>query len=112
MESLASIGLCISYILIPAALIGMLIGVTIAVMQSWNDGGMYGVIGIVAIVVFFGIGYAISSDDVSQRLIEKGFGDASTYKLSSAGLITFYALAIVASVLLVFDIVKGFVDGN
>lgn len=112
MESLASIGLWISYFLIAAALVGMLIGVTIAVMQSWNDGGMYGVIGIVAIVLFFGIGYALSSDEASASLIKKGLGDAATYRLSSAGLITFYALAIVASILLVFDIVKGFVDGN
>ncbi|MCB0510154.1 MAG: hypothetical protein H6579_04685 [Chitinophagales bacterium] len=112
MESFANIGLWVSYVLIFLALLGMFVGIVVAVMQSWNDGGLYAVVGVVALIVFFGIGYALSSDEVSQRLVEKGFGDAAVYKRSSAGLITFYALAIVASVLLVFDVVKGFVDGN
>lgn len=112
METFGEIGLYISYVLIALALLGLLIGVGIAVMQNWKDGGMYAVVGIVAIIVFFGIGYALSSDDISDRLVEKGLGDLVSYKRSSAGIITVYIMAIVASILLVVDVVKGFMDGN
>jgi hypothetical protein len=44
--------------------------------------------------------------------MEKGLGDPVSYRRSSAGIIAVYALAIVASVLVLVDIVKGFVDGN
>lgn len=112
METFGEIGLYISYVLIALALIGLLVGVGIAVAQNWKDGGMHAVIGIVAIIVFFGIGYVLSSDEASQRLMEKGLGDPVAYQRSSAGIIAVYALAIVASVLVVIDIVKGFIDGN
>lgn len=112
METFGEIGLYISYVLIALALLGLLIGVGIAVMQNWKDGGMYAVVGILAIIVFFGIGYALSSDDISDRLVEKGLGDLVSYKRSSAGIITVYIMAIVASILLVVDVVKGFMDGN
>lgn len=112
METVGEIGLYISYVLIGLALIGLVIGIGIAVMQNWKDGGMYAIVGIVAVAVFFGIGYVLSSDDISQRLMEKGFNDVSTYKKSSAGIITVYLLAGVATILLVVDVVKGFMDGN
>ena len=112
METVGEIGLYISYLLIGLALIGLVIGIGIAVMQNWKDGGLYAVVGIAAIEVFFGIGYVLSSDDISQRLLEKGLGDVPTYKKSSAGIITVYLMAGVASILLVVDVVKGFMDGN
>ena len=112
METFGEIGLYISYVLIAVALIGLLVGIGIAVMQNWKDGGMYAVVGIAAIIVFFGIGYVLSSDDVSQRLVEKGLGDAVSYKRSGAGIITVYIMSAVAVFLLVVDIVKGFMDGN
>ena len=112
METFGEIGLYISYVLVALALLGLLVGVGIAVRQNWKDGGMFAVVGIVAIIVFFGIGYVLSSDDISQRLVEKGLGDPVSYMRSSAGIITVYIMAIVASVLLVVDVVKGFIDGN
>ena len=112
METFGEIGLYISYVLVALALLGLLVGVGIAVRQNWKDGGMFAVVGIVAIIVFFGIGYALSSDDISQRLVEKGLGYPVSYMRSSAGIITVYIMAIVASVLLVVDVVKGFMDGN
>jgi len=112
METFGEIGLYITYVLIAVALVGTLAGVVIAVAQNWKDGGMHAVIGIGAVLIFFGIGYVLSSDDVSRRLMEKGFGDPVSYKRSSAGIITVYALAIVASVLVLVDVVKGFMDGN
>ena len=112
METFGEIGIYISYVLIGLATIGLFAGVGIAIAQNWKDGGMHAVIGIAAVLVFFGIGYVLSSDDVSQRLMEKGFGDPVSYRRSSAGIITVYALAIVASVLVIVDVVKGFLDGN
>lgn len=90
----------------------MLVGIGIAIMQNWSDGGMYAVVGVVALVVFFGIGYVLSSGDVPEKLASKGFSDPGTYKLVGAGIMTFYILALVAAILLVVDIVKGFMDGN
>jgi hypothetical protein len=112
METFGEIGLYVSYVLVALALLGLLVGIGIAVMQNWKDGGMYAVVGIVAIIVFFGIGYVLSSDDISQRLVKKGLGDPIPYMRSSAGIITVYIMAIIASILLVVDLVKGFMDGN
>ena len=112
METIGEIGIYISYVLIIIAAIGLLVGVGIAIAQNWNDGGMHAVIGVAAVILFFGIGYVLSSDEASQRLMEKGLGDPVSYRRSSAGIIAVYALAIVASVLVLVDIVKGFVDGN
>lgn len=112
MEQFANIGIYISYALILIAFLAMLGGIVIAIIQNFKEGGMAAIIGLVAIIVFFGIGYALSTDAIPQALMEKGFTDASAYKLSGAGLITFYIMAIVATILLVVDLVKGFVDGN
>lgn len=112
METFGEIGIYISYVLIAIAAIGLFAGVAIAIAQNWKDGGMHAVIGIAAIALFLIIGYVLSSDDASQRLMEKGLGDPVSYRRSSAGIIAVYALAIVASVLVLVDVVKGFVDGN
>jgi hypothetical protein len=112
METFGEIGLYVSYVLVALALLGLFVGIGIAVMQNWKDGGMYAVVGIVAIIVFYGIGYVLSSDDISERLILKGLGDPVSYMRSSAGIIAVYIMAIVASILLVVDVVKGFMDGN
>lgn len=112
MEQFANIGIYISYVLIAIASLGLLAGVVIAILQNFKEGGMAAIIGLVAIIVFFGIGYALSTDSIPKALMDKGFNDASAYKLSGAGIITFYIMAIVASILLVVDLVKGFIDGN
>lgn len=112
MEQFANIGIYISYALIVVAAIAMLAGIFIAITQNFKEGGIAAVIGLIAILVFFGIGYALSTNVVPQALMEKGFTDASSYKTSGAGLITFYIMAVVASILLVVDLVKGFIDGN
>lgn len=112
MESFANIGIYISYVLIGLALLGMFAGIVIAVAQNFKEGGIAVVIGVAAIVVFFGIGYVLSDDNISQTLLNKNFSDVSAYKKSGAGLITFYILAVIAAVLLVVDLIKGFIDGN
>lgn len=111
-ETICNYGIYLTYLLIGVAALGLLVGVVIAVAQNWKEGGYFAVIGLVAILVFFGIGWALSSDDVSQSLIDRGFGDPATYKKSGAGLITFYIMAILAVVLLVVDMVKGLIEGN
>jgi len=111
-ETICNYGIYLTYLLIAVAALGLLAGVVIAVAQNWKEGGYMAVIGLVAIVVFFGIGWALSSDDVSQTLINRGFGDPSTYKKSGAGLITFYIMIVVAVVLVLVDLVKGLIEGN
>lgn len=111
-ETICNYGIYLAYLLIGIAALGLLVGVVIAVAQNWKEGGYFAVIGVVAILVFFGIGWALSSDDVSQSLIDRGFGDPATYKKSGAGLITFYIMAILAVVLVIVDMVKGLIEGN
>lgn len=111
-ETICNYGIYLTYLLIGIASLGLLVGVVIAVTQNWKEGGYFAVIGLVSILVFFGIGWALSSDDVSQTLIDRGFGDPATYKKSGAGLITFYIMAIIAVVLVVVDMVKGLIEGN
>ncbi len=110
MESLINIGLWITYFLIGVATLGMLAGVVMGMIQTWQSGGKFTVIGVIAIVVLFIIGYALSSDQISSNLANKGFNDPTTYRLAGAGLFTFYGLAVIATILLVIDIVKGFID--
>ena len=112
MELFGEIGLYISYVLSAVALIGMFVGISLSVMQGWKEGGMYAVVGTAAILLFLGIGYVLSSDEVSQNLLDKGLTTVSGYKWSGAGIIAVYILSAIAGILLVVDLVKGFVDGN
>jgi hypothetical protein len=112
MELFGEIGLYISYVLSALALIGMLVGISLSVAQGWKEGGMYAIIGVVAIIAFLGVGYLLSSSDVTKSLLDQGLTTVSGYKWSSAGIITVYILSAIAGLLLVVDIVKGFVDGN
>lgn len=112
LEKLGEFGIYVAYALIALAALGLIIGVLVAIFQNFKDGGMNAIIGVVAIIVFFGIGYALSNDDISGKLLEKNLATSSSYKMSSAAIIAFYAMAIVATLLVVVDIVKGFIDGN
>lgn len=108
--SMVSTGLWISYVLIGLALFGMVAGIFIAIFQNMKEGGMTAIISAVVLVVLFGIGYAMSSDVVPTGLQQ--YVGASGYQLSSGGLITFYIMAVIASVLMVVGLVKDAINGN
>ncbi len=113
-SSMVSMGLWLTYGLIALALLGMVIGILIAIIQNMKEGGMVAIVSLILLVVLFVIGYSMSSNVVPEAL-QKMQGveiTSSGYQLSSGGLITFYIMAAIASVLMVVGLVKGIVNGN
>lgn len=105
-----STGLWITYALIALAVVGMILGIGLAIFQNLKEGGMVAIISTVILLVLFGIGYAMSSSTVPVGLQQ--YVGESGYQLSSGGLITFYIMAAIASILMVIGLVKGVFEGN
>lgn len=110
-EGVINIVFYITYFLIIVALIGTIIGVVVAVVQNLKDGGLAAIIGLVSLIVLFGIGYALSSGDIPADLQAKGIDGLDSIRQVGAGMIMVYAMGAIATVLLVVDIIKGFVEG-
>jgi hypothetical protein len=106
-EGFINILFYLTYLLISLAALGLFAGIAVAIAQNFKDGGVYAVVGLVVLVVLFGIGYALSPSEMPSNLLSKGINDLGSLKFSSAGLVTFYALSIIAVILVVVDIVKG-----
>lgn len=111
-EGLINILFYVTYLGIFLALAGLVFGVAVAIIQNLKDGGIFALAGLGVILVLFVIGYILSPSEMPSNLLSKGIDGLGAFKFSSAGLFTFYALAIVAVVLVVVDIVKGIVDGQ
>lgn len=107
---IVSAGLWITYALIALALVGMVFGIALAIFQNMKEGGLVAIIGAVVLLVLFGIGYAMSSSSVPAGLQQ--YVGESGYKLSSGGLITFYIMAAIATIMMVVGLVKGIFEGN
>ncbi|MFT4646097.1 MAG: hypothetical protein ACI8ZX_002521 [Planctomycetota bacterium] len=105
-----STGLWITYALIALAIVGMVFGITLAILQNLKEGGLVAIISTVILLVLFGIGYAMSASDVPAGLQQ--YVGESGYQLSSGGLITFYIMAAIATILMVVGLVKGIFEGN
>lgn len=108
--SIYSIGLWLSYVLIVLALLGMILGISLAVFQNLKEGGLVALGGFVGLVVLFLIGYAMSSSTVPTDM--QPYIESTGYKLSSGGLITFYVLGFVSFLLMILGLVKNVVTGN
>ncbi|MGB1248584.1 MAG: hypothetical protein ACPG4Z_06835 [Chitinophagales bacterium] len=111
MENVIPYVLDFTYVLIGLALLGTLVGIVLSIFEDLKAGA-FAIGGLILIVVLFGAGYAMSSGDIPSNLVAKGIDNVSAFKISGAGLFTFYALAVIAIIALLLDIVKGFVDGN
>ncbi|MGB1248899.1 MAG: hypothetical protein ACPG4Z_08420, partial [Chitinophagales bacterium] len=85
-------GLNLAYLMIALCFLGVVAGIVISIVQDFKS-GIFAIGGLLMIVVLFGIGYAMSSSDLPARLVEKGMGTPSSFRISGAGLFTFYALA-------------------
>lgn len=111
-EGFINILFYITYLGIFLALAGLVFGVVVAILQNLKEGGMFALAGAGLVLVLFVIGYALSPSEMPSHLLSKGIDNLGAFKFSSAGLITFYALAIIAVVLVAVDIVKGIIDGQ
>lgn len=107
---IVSTGLWITYALIALAVIGMVFGILLSIFQNLKEGGMVAIVSAVILFVLFGIGYALSASEVPAGLQQ--YVGASGYQLSSGGLITFYIMAAIATVMMVVGLVKGIFEGN
>jgi hypothetical protein len=111
-EGLINIMFYLTYIGIFLAAAGLLFGVGVAIFQNMKDGGLFALAGLSLVLVLFVIGYVLSPSEMPANLLSKGIDGLGAFKFSSAGLFTFYALAIVAVILVAVDIVKGIIDGQ
>lgn len=105
-----SAGLWFTYVLIGLALLGMILGILLAVFQNLKEGGLVAIGGFVGLIVLFFIGYAMSTDIVPEHVQQ--YIEPAGYKLSSGGLVTFYVLLFISFVLMVLGLVKSVFTGN
>lgn len=105
-----STGLWLTYILIGLALLGMILGIFLAIFQNLKQGGLVALGGFVGLIVLFFIGYAMSTDIVPEHVQQ--YIEPSGYKFSSGGLITFYVLLFISFVLMILGLIKSVFTGN
>jgi len=60
-------------------------------------------IALVAIIIVFSLGYMLSSDEIVLDASGKVIADSGTSQFASTGLISFYILAGIASILLIYS---------
>lgn len=95
------VGLYFGYTLLIVAVVAAIVLPLIKAVQS-PDTFLKSLYGVVAILVIFGISYAISDSSVKPTWLVMGIGEG-TSKLIGAGLITFYVVVVVAFLGLIFS---------
>jgi hypothetical protein len=100
METFVDIGLYLSYVLVILAVVSIIV---FPVIQAIGDpsGLMKSGVGILAILVVFGIGYVLSGDETEPYV---AFGtSALTSKIVGGSLITMYLLGVLSFVAIVYS---------
>lgn len=95
------VGLYFGYTLLIVAVVAAIVLPLIKAVQS-PDTFLKSLYGVVAILVIFGISYAISDSSVRPTWLVMGIGE-NTSKLIGAGLITFYIVVVLAFLGLIFS---------
>ncbi len=108
-ESLISPGLIICYVFFAVAVIAS-IGMPIIHAIKHPAGLMKALIGVVGLVVLFGVSYALSGSEVSAKAVSMGV-DAGSSRMIGAGMITFYIILAASVVLAVYSLVKDIITG-
>ena len=100
MEQIVNIGLIVSYILV---ILGGLSAIILPLINAMSNPKtlMYAGIGIVGLLVFFLIGYAIAGNEVTANYIKYGV-DAGISKVVGGALICMYILTIIAIIGIVY----------
>jgi hypothetical protein len=89
------------YILFGIATVTAIVFPLITMAQN-PKGAKNALIGVVALVVVIAIGYALAGSEESYTIDGKLLADASTSKLSEAGLIAFYIMGAVAIITIIY----------
>ncbi len=108
-ESLVSPGLIVCYVLLAITLVAS-VGMPIINAIKNPQGLVKALIGIVGLVVLFGISYALSGSEVSAKAASLGH-DAASSRMIGAGMILFYIVLIVSAVLAAYSLIKDIITG-
>jgi hypothetical protein len=100
-------GLWICIALLVVTLI-LSVGMPLYIAIKNPAGLMKALIGIVGLVVLFGVAYALSGSEVSQKAATLGTTPDSS-RLIGAGLILFYITLIISTILAAFSLVKDII---
>jgi hypothetical protein len=106
--SLVSPGLIVCYVFFIIALVAS-IGMPLIDAIKNPQGLIKAFIGIIGLVVIFGISYALSGSEVTQKSAALGITPASS-KLVGAGMIMFYIVLIVSVILAVYSLIKDIIS--
>ncbi len=107
--SLISPGLIICYICMGLALVAS-VGMPLIHAISNPKELIKSLIGVVGLVVLFGISYTLSGSEVTVKAAALGHTAASS-KLIGAGLILFYIVLITSAVLAIYSLIKDIITG-
>jgi hypothetical protein len=108
-ESLVSPGLIVCYIFFGIALLAS-VGMPIIHAIKDPKGLIKALIGIVGLVVLFGISYALSGSEVTAKSAALGI-DAASSRMIGAGMILFYIVLFVSIILAIYSLIKDIISG-
>jgi hypothetical protein len=107
--TLVSPGLIVCYIFFLIALVAS-VGMPIINAIKNPQGLIKALIGIVGLVVLFGVSYALSGSEVSAKAASLGH-DAASSRMIGAGMILFYIVLLVSVVLAAYSLIKDIITG-
>jgi hypothetical protein len=107
--TLISPGLIFCYILLGVALITSIGMPLINAIKNPKD-LIKALIGIVGLIVLFGLSYSLSGSEVSVKAAAVGTTAASS-KLIGAGLMLFYIVLLTSAVLAIYSLIKDIITG-
>ncbi len=107
--SLISPGLILCYVAIAVAILTS-IGMPMINAIKNPQGLVKALVGIVGIVVLFGVSYVLSGSEVSVKAASLGITPDSS-RMIGAGLILFYIILIASGVLAIYSLIKDIITG-
>jgi hypothetical protein len=107
--SLISPGLVVCYVLLGLTIVASVVMPMINAIKN-PQGLIKALIGIVGLVVLFGISYALSGSEVSAKAAALGTTAASS-KMIGAGMILFYIVLLTSAVLAIYSLIKDIISG-
>ncbi len=107
--SLISPGLIVCYAFMGVAILTS-VGMPILNAIKNPAGLVKSLIGVVGLVVLFGVSYALSGSEVSVKYAAYGV-DAASSKMIGAGMIMFYIILIGAAILAIVSLIKDIITG-
>ena len=101
--------MCSSIFFLGLALIAS-IGMPIFTTIKHPQGLVKPLIGVVGLVIIFGLSYAVSGSELTAKTASLGVNESSS-KLIGAGMITFYFFLISSTVLAIYSLIKDIIQG-